>query len=189
MLLYFLKKLYKNCILYSYRKVCSIFKSNPIYCINLLYNVIWHHIAIYCITLYCDTILKSNVFTILFYITSVSCIFVYCNISYIWYIIFYCYCSTKRVNRFTILQYSTVFLMYCSGWLGCISSVIIAESRFTLPSTSNCSASALQYSMEQYSTVQWFHINQVWVHTENQVCLHWNCVEYLGVQYIYCSIM
>ena len=70
----------------------SIFKSNPIYCINLLYSVIWHHIAICCITLYCDTILKSNMFTILFHITSVSynhfmCIFVYGNISL--YIVYY----------------------------------------------------------------------------------------------------
>ena len=28
---------------------------------NLLYSVIWDHIAIYCITLYCNTILKNNV--------------------------------------------------------------------------------------------------------------------------------
>ena len=100
--------LFKNCIKIVFCIVigkCSIFKSNPIYCINLLYSVIWDHIAICCITLYCDTIWKSKVFSILFYITSVSCIFVYCNISYIWYIIFYCYCSTKSVNRFTILQY------------------------------------------------------------------------------------
>ena len=127
--------------------MCGIYKSNAMNCLILLYSIIWHHIAPYCIILYCNTILRSNVFTVVFSIAlyynlmmqyvayyimlhltipfvflCIVIFFVYCNVPHV-LLYYFTAVLTKSINYFIVLYCSmtnTVFLMYDSDVTWCM---------------------------------------------------------------------